>query len=140
MEQKKIRVQVKIGGFEYTIMGANSEEHIHRVALYIDKKINEITRANNRLSTSMAAVLTAVNVADECLSIKQNEKKLGEDLLAVSIEMESLREQMSRLSLERNNLEKKNTSLQVELARREAELGEVRNAFEKNMKKKMYLA
>lgn len=140
MEQKKIKVQVKIGGYEYTLVGVESEEHMHAVALYIDKKIQEVTRANNRLSTSMAAVLAAVNVADDCLRTKKREEALKIEIQNVSDEVEELKEQLARLSNEKANLEKRNTSLQVELARREAELGEVRNAFEKNIRQKMYLA
>lgn len=62
----KIKTVVKIAGKEYTIVGLESEEYIHRVAIYVDKKMNEINKHCN-LSTLMQAVLTAINLGDICL-------------------------------------------------------------------------
>ena len=57
-------VTVKIYGQEYNISGEASREHIMRVADYVDSKMQEISEAAN-ISTSGAAVLAAVNIADE---------------------------------------------------------------------------
>ena len=136
----KNKVNVRIGGNDYTIVGVECEEHIQRVAMYIDKKLNEITRSNNRLSTSMAAVLAAINIGDEYIRIKDKEIALEKDLNLANEELADIKAELERLTNERNMLEKRNTNLQVELARREAELGEVRNAFDNNVKQRMYLA
>jgi len=70
---EKNKVEVRIAGKDYTLVGCESEEYIQKVALYIDKKMTEIMRMNNKLSTSMASVLTAVNVA---MSISKLRRRL----------------------------------------------------------------
>ncbi len=125
------KVDVKIGGKEYTLVGVESEEYIQKVSLYIDKKMNEIIRRNSSLSTAMAAVLTSINVADDYFKSVEKEKKLSEEFLESQSLIESLKEENKRLSDENDFIVNKNTNLQLELAKREAELNEVRNNLEK---------
>ena len=62
---EKNRIRVRICGIEYMLVSTEEPEYIHRVAYLVDKKMNEIMSANTKLSTAQAAVLTAVNLADE---------------------------------------------------------------------------
>ncbi|HHW32255.1 MAG TPA: cell division protein ZapA [Clostridiaceae bacterium] len=127
----KNKVEVRIGGKDYILVGSESDEYIQKVALYIDKKMNEVTRMNNKLSTSLAAVLTAVNVADDLFKIQQREANLTGELERTKEELEQLRTEVKKLSAENSTLLSKNKDLQIELAKREAELKEVRNSIEK---------
>jgi len=140
MDSIKNKVNVRINGNDYTLMGVECEEHIQRVAMYIDKKMHEVTRSNNRLSTSMSAVLTAINIGDDCIRLKEQVADFDKTLKETNEELEFLRSDVGRLNAERVLLEKRNTNLQVELARREAELSEVRNALDSNVKQRMYIA
>lgn len=58
-------VTVIINGIEYNLRGKEDERYLSEVAAYVDNKIREISGSNKKLSTSSAAVLTAVNIADE---------------------------------------------------------------------------
>lgn len=58
-------VTVKINGVDYNLRGKEDEKYLFDVAAYVDTKIKEISGSNKKLSTSSAAVLTAVNIADE---------------------------------------------------------------------------
>ncbi|MDP4182396.1 MAG: cell division protein ZapA [Bacillota bacterium] len=127
----KNKVNIRIAGKDYTLVGVESEEYIQRVGLYIDKKINEIMKQNARLSTSMAAVLTAINVADDYFKAFEAEKNLEKELEDVKAELEKLKETNKFLSNENSVCTSKNTNLRLELAKREAELGEVRNSLDK---------
>lgn len=127
----KNKVEVRIAGKDYTVVGVESEEYIQKVGLYIDRKMNEIMRVNNKLSTSMAAVLTAVNVADDFFKVYESESSLKKELKKLQEELQSAREEKKRLSEENTALAGSNSSLQLELAKREAELREVRNTLEK---------
>jgi len=62
---------VRIGGREYMMKGVESEEYIHKVAIYVDKKISEVSKYQPNLSTSMTVVLTAINLADEVIRLKE---------------------------------------------------------------------
>ena len=63
MEKNKIRV--RICGVEYTLVSTEAPEYVHKVAYVVDKKMSEIMTANTKLSSALAAILTAVNLADE---------------------------------------------------------------------------
>lgn len=127
----KNKVELRIAGKDYTIVGTEPEEYIQRVGHYIDRKMSEIMRASNKLSTSMAAVLTAINVGDDFVRCHENELSLKKELKKAQDEIENLRADKQRLSQENVSLGGLNTSLKLELAKREAELGEVRNSLDK---------
>ncbi len=126
------RVEVKIAGKDYAIVGTESEEYIQRVGLYVDRKMIEIMRGNNKLSTSMAAVLTAMNVADDFFKARENEVILKKELKKNHEELQHLKEEKAKLDEENALLKSGSSNLQLELAKREAELREVRNTLEKN--------
>lgn len=125
------KVVIRIAGKDYTLVGTESDEYIQKVGLYIDKKMNEILMRNNRLSTSLAAVLTAINVADDLFKSRETEQLLRKKNQEVNEELEKLREEVKQLKEENGGLSAKNTTLQLELAKREAELSEVRNSVDK---------
>lgn len=125
------KVELRIGGKDYTVVGAEPEEHIQRVGHYIDRKMCEIMKVNSKLSTSMVAVLTAINVADDFFKLRDSELSLKKELKRLHDQVESLKEDKHRLTQENSTLGGLNTNLKLELAKREAELGEVRNSLEK---------
>lgn len=127
----KNKVVIRIVGKDYTLVGVESDEYIQKVGLYIDKKMNEILFRNNRLSTSLAAVLTAINVADDFFKSRENQALTLNENESIKEELEKLRDENLQLKEMNDTLSAKNTSLQLELAKREAELGEVRNSIGK---------
>ena len=72
---QKNKTTVTICGKDYTMVGVESEEHIRRVAVYIDRKMEEMM-CTYRLSQPMAAVLTAMNLADELLQAQDENTRL----------------------------------------------------------------
>ena len=131
---EKNKVEVRIAGKDYTLVGFESDEYIQKIGLYVDKKMNEILKANNKLSTSMVAVLTAINAADDLFKAHESEINLKRDLKRANEELALLREEKKRLAEENAAFANKNTALQLELAKREAELREVRNSLDKATK------
>lgn len=127
----KNKVEVRIAGKDYTLVGIESDEYLHKIGLYVDKKMAEIMRVNNKLSTSMAAVLTALNVSDDFFKSRESEINLKKELKRAQEEVEKLTEDNKRLSEDNSSFSTRNTNLQLELAKREAELKEVRNMLDK---------
>jgi cell division protein ZapA len=125
------KVELRIAGKDYTIVGTEPEEYIQRIGHYIDRKMVEIMRTSNKLSTSLAAVLTAINVADDLFKSHENELNLKKELKKTQEQLESMREEKHRLSQENSLFGSQNETLKLELAKREAELGEVRNSLSK---------
>ena len=128
---EKNKVEIRIAGNDYTLVGTESDEYIQKIGLYIDRKMNEIMRSNSKLSTSMAAILTAVNVADDYFKASDSDKQVKRDLKRVYEELQRLKEENKNLAEENTALINKSTNLQLELAKREAELTEVRGIIEK---------
>lgn len=130
----KNKVELRIAGKDYTIVGTESEEYIQRVGLYIDRKMNEVMRVNSKLSTSMAAVLTAMNVADDYFKCYESEAQLKKELKKLQEQLGELKEEKRRLTEENSTLSSSNSAMQLELAKKETELREVRNSLDKVMR------
>lgn len=70
MSSQKSRVEVEICGEQYTIRGSESPEYIEMVAEYVDRKMKQLVDINPKLTTSKAAVLAAINIADELSKLR----------------------------------------------------------------------
>ena len=78
-DMEKIRTTVRVAGKEYTIASYDSQEHVQRVAAYVDRKMNELNLAT-RLPSAQLAVLTAVNVTDDMLKAQDEVRRLRKEL------------------------------------------------------------
>ena len=74
MENNKVKI--RISGQEYTIVGERSQDEIIKAAQYVDERMQFIGRNSNLGSTTSLAVLSAVNIADEIFSIKEELEQL----------------------------------------------------------------
>ena len=77
---EKTRAVVRIAGREYTIRANEPEEYIHRVAIYANRKMEEVSKNQPNLSTTMAAILTVINLGDEVLKERDKVQKLVEEI------------------------------------------------------------
>ena len=107
----KIKTTVRIGGKEYTMTGSDSEEYIHRVAIYVDRKMSQIEESNNNLSTTMLAVLTCLNIADELLKLREETGDMRQQLENARRQVEALARQQEANATEMNRLQKENILL-----------------------------
>ena len=124
---EKNRVDVLIAGKTYTISGYESDEYIQRVGLHVDRKMNEVLKSNNTLSTSIAAVLTALNIADDYYKAHENEIEFKKEVVTSKLEIEKLLAENLVLEDQNKDLKEKNNNIQIEIAKREAELAEIRS-------------
>lgn len=85
------KLQVKICGQEYTLVSDDSREYMLEMADYVDRKMVAVKNQNNRLSTSMAAILVALNVADD---MKHAEAKAKEALNSQAAEIALLKKKL----------------------------------------------
>lgn len=132
----KNRVILRIAGMDYAIRGLESEEYMHKLGLYVDKKMSEIMRNNSKLSTNMAAVLTALNVADDYAKAHENGEKLINEINKLKEEILNVKSENERLRKENAEMANLNNNLQLKLVRTETELREARNSLEKFSKNK----
>lgn len=76
---EKTRTTVRIAGREFTMVGTEPPEYMHRVALYVDRKMQEIAVAT-RLNSSNLATLTCLNIADELIKSQDDNARLRKEL------------------------------------------------------------
>lgn len=73
------RITVNICGTEYTLMAEESPSYMQKVAALVDDKMGAIM-ASGRVSRMDAAVLTAMNIADEMLKQQSSTENLRSQL------------------------------------------------------------
>ena len=124
MESKK--VEVKINNIEYTLVTNEPEEYVQRVALLVNKRMNEISEGSPQLSTAMKAVLTAINLADDCLKNESVLDNLRIELKGYMEESKGISSELEEKRLEVEKLREDVHKLQIDLAKRETELSGLR--------------
>lgn len=75
---KESRVEVEIFGEYHVLKGAESPEYMRMLAQYVNKKMRQVVTRNPMLGVSRAAVLTAINIADELMKLQQDYDSLAE--------------------------------------------------------------
>lgn len=90
-------VTVKIHGMEYNLKGEEREEYLHKVANYVDKKLKNILESNNKLSTASAAVLTALNSADDMFKCSIAYEELEEEINEIEKTKEELAKELEKI-------------------------------------------
>ena len=65
-------IEVVIMGPPFSVASEDGEEHVRRVASYVDGKMREIASGGRVVSSYTAAVLVALNIASECQKLQQN--------------------------------------------------------------------
>ena len=84
---EKTRTMVKICGKEYVMAGYESEEYIHRVAIYVDRKMTELKGQYVNLNPNTLSVLTAINIADDVLKLQEQFDELSKEYQDLSEEL-----------------------------------------------------
>ena len=79
---EKQKTTVRVAGREYTLVSSDSPEYIGRVAAYVDRKISEAALAAH-LPADKAAVLVALNIADELMRAHDENSRLRRELMAL---------------------------------------------------------
>ncbi len=93
---EKTRTMVKICGKEYMMAGFESEEYIHRVAIYVDRKMTDLKSQYVNLNSSTLSVLTAINIADDLLKLQDQFSALGREHQELCAELKRVRAEYSK--------------------------------------------
>lgn len=121
MEEKRTTTVI-INNAEYRITCAADEEYVRHVAYHVDKKMRDLISRDKRLSTSMAAVLTAVNISDEYMQAQEDNEKLRAQLLKYAEEAGTSKLALDKLNAEVARLRAENQSLKMNVVKLETEL------------------
>ena len=120
--EERVKTVVKINNAEYTIVSSAPEEYVRSVAYYVDKKIREMAQHDRRLSTSMAAVLASVNIADELFQAREENAEKTKQLMELADEAGENKLLLDKRTAENTKLNNENQALRISIARLETEL------------------
>ena len=92
----KNRVKISIDGKSFTLVGEETEEHMRQVAAYIDNKMTEIRQkaVAVTLDSSLAYVLTSINVADDYFKEKAYTAELEGRLSGMTARVKELTDRL----------------------------------------------
>lgn len=79
-------VRVRIVGEEYTLRSDADEAHTRAVAAYVDRVISQVMASGSVIETHKAAILAALQIADELLRAQRSERERDERLRALTAE------------------------------------------------------
>ena len=110
----KNKINVRIFGNDYTLVGSESEEHLLRVCNEVDDTMRKIAQ-NPSLKPLKISVLTAINMCDELCKTRD---KLHDAML----ELEPLKDEVMALRSEIQALEEEKRFLKNEIQSRKSGL------------------
>lgn len=100
------RVVVNICGDEYTLVAEESPSYMQRVGSYVDGKMQEVLDTA-RVGRVNAAVLTAVNIADELMKAQETAEQLRGQIKGYADEAARAQAEVSELKREVFRLQQK---------------------------------
>jgi cell division protein ZapA len=134
MQDKKNKVTVEIMGQEYIMLGKESEEYLHSIALHVDKKMRELSKKGNTLNNNMLAVLTALNITDELMGIKQELEIAKKQAAKPGRELDDARYQLRKAREEAAGLKEEIKDLRQQLGNSQEEASNIYSEWLKAQK------
>ena len=81
---------LRIAGRDYTLTSSDAPEHVRRVAVYLDRKLAEAA-STGFLNREAAAVIAGLSIADELLSVQDDNTRLRRELMQAQKELQELK-------------------------------------------------
>lgn len=128
---EKNNTEVLIGGKVYHLAGSEGEEYLHKVATYINNKMEEFEQMDGfrRQSVENRNLMILLNIADDYFKAKRQADLLSEEMEAKDKEMYDLKHELISSQVQLENMEKamkemqsKTYDLQTQIVKLETEL------------------
>jgi cell division protein ZapA len=74
MDEKANKLAVKIFGQNYTLLGVADHDYMLSLAHFVDGKMREISQANPGFDSLKVAILTAVNISNELIQLRDEKR------------------------------------------------------------------
>ena len=94
------KVTVIINGNEYILKSDYPEEHVIKLANYVDNVIKELLQNYVKLSQIQLLLLSSLNIADELFIAKEENNAIKKELLSLKAELEEKNRYIKQLEEE----------------------------------------
>ncbi|RJX28149.1 MAG: cell division protein ZapA [Dethiobacter sp.] len=74
VDEGKKRIVIEILGEEYIIRSSSPREHVFEVGKYVNRLMKELCEKYPLMSLQKIAILTALNLASDLLTLRRQEK------------------------------------------------------------------
>ena len=119
------KVRLTIAGAEYSIITEEEKKYVKDIGRELARAITKIMKATNRKSTTQAAVLAALDFADECKKATQTADRQREQIKDYLDDASSAKSKADWARHESESLKKELENERTEVARLKAELSKV---------------
>jgi cell division protein ZapA len=75
MAEKPDQVQVEIFGQTYAVRAGGDPGYVEKLAAFVDEQMKDVSRASGAVDSLRIAVLTALNLADECWRLRREAER-----------------------------------------------------------------
>ena len=103
MEKRKVRMS--ICGVELTITTENTEEEALSAAAALEEYMKSLMTYNNRVSTTVASILTALRYYDEAQAVHKENADLRDQLKRCGESLEQASRELQHMQKQNGNLE-----------------------------------
>jgi cell division protein ZapA len=73
---RELNVKIDIYDQSYNVNSGENEEYVKELAAYVDAKMRDIAEATRMVDSLKVAVLAALNIADELLTLRRRQQEL----------------------------------------------------------------
>lgn len=119
------KVRISVAGAEYSIISEEEPKYVKDLGRELDRAIIKIMKANNRISTTQAAVLAALEFADECKKATGTADRLREQIKDYLDDASNAKSKADIARHESEGLKKELENAKTEIERLKAELKKV---------------
>ncbi len=120
---EKIKSTVIINGREVTLVHDESEDYIQRIVLYLNNKIQALTKGGVKLNEATELALTSITITDELfkaqknfVAVKNEVKRLMDEYEELKRTNSTLNSQIEQLLAKIDQLEKDNLKKDVQIS------------------------
>lgn len=125
------KVIVRINGSEYTLMGEDSEDYLFSIANYVDKKVKEVLQSNSKHSTTSAAILTSLTLADDLFKARREIEIQKTSMKAPEEKIKEFQREYEELKLAYMSVCKEYEDFKQEQASKEEDLNNLMEEYNK---------
>lgn len=108
------KIKLVVGGMNYIIRSDDDESYIRNIGDELNRRLDRLSRKNPYLSTTMVAILAALEFCDEAKKAQQEAEQLRlqhksslEELACARLEADEAKREIERLGRENRMLREK---------------------------------
>lgn len=123
------KIKIRVAGAEYTVIAEDDEKYVQSLGKALDMKMAEIMKGNMRISTTQAAIIAALDYADEAFKSTLTADRLRDQIKDYLDDASNAKSKADWARHETESLKKELSSVKSENERLRQELNAVLNTI-----------